>query len=187
MNTTALPTDAGNLTTGASLMRWYIGLVGLLLLSIVLATVANYVSQAAAGTTLVFSQEDMAAGGGGIGPAPMEGEPSGLPPEQTIGSTQYVDLPSIGLTLVGGLIAIAGAVMLGRRSRWSLPLALAGAGVAVIVGLFPASLGVWAMGYYGMGSVGSVVPYLAVSAVLSGTALAGAWAIWRNRARFAAA
>lgn len=185
MNATALPSDAGNLTTGASLMRWYMALVGLLLLSIALATVVSHVSQAMAGTTLVVSQAEMNSAGGGIGPAPSPGESDPVTPDEAGGSTQYVDLPSIGRTLAGGILAIAGVIMLGRRSRWSLPLALVGAGVVVIVGLFPASLGIWAMGYYGGGSVGSVVPYLAVSAVLSGAAVAGAWAIWRNRARLA--
>lgn len=159
--------------------------VATLLLGIALVTIGGHVSQAMAGTTLEFSQDELGNPEDAIGPAPVQGDPEESPrplPPDTVGSTQYVDLVSIGLTLAGGLIAGAGAVMLGRRSRWSVPLGLAGMGVAGVVGAGPAVLGIWAASFYGMTSAGQLVPYLGVSAVIIGLAVAGAATIWRQRA-----
>lgn len=162
-----------------------------LLLGIGLVTIAGHATQAMAGTALVFSQDDMGDPQDAVGPAPVQGGPEASPqqspPETTVGSTQYVDLVSIGLTLVGGLTAGAGAVMLHRRSRWSVPLGMAGMVVAGVVGAVPAIVGVWAASYYGMASPGQLVPYLGISAVLVGLALAGLAMIWRHRAAIAPA
>ena len=156
-----------------------------LLLGIALVTIAGHVTQAMAGTTLVFSRDDMGDPGGALGPAPMQGdaeaEPHPLPPE-TGGSADYVDLVSIGLALAGGLIAGAGAVMLGRASRWSVPMGMAGMVVAGVIGAVPATLGIWAASFYGMTSPGQLVPYLGVSAVVVGLAVIGLVMIWRHRA-----
>jgi hypothetical protein len=158
--------------------------VATLLLGITVVTVAGHAAQAMAGTVLVFSQDDMRNAEGVPGPAPMQGDPGAtpLPAEGTVGATQFVDIGSIALTLAGGLIAGAGAIMLARRSRWSVPLGLAGMAVVAIVGAFPALLGIWAASFYGMTSAGQLVPYLAVSAVPVGAAIAGMAMIWRQRA-----
>lgn len=156
-----------------------------LLLGIAFVTIAGHASQAMAGTTLVFSQDDMGNAGDALGPAPVQGDPEAEPqplPPETAGSTQYVDLLSLGLTVAGGLIAGAGAVMLGRRSRWSVPLGMAGMVVAGVVGAGPAILGLWAASFYGMTSPGQLVPYLGVSAVLVGLAVIGLVTIWTHRA-----
>ena len=159
--------------------------VAILLLGIAIVTVAGHVSQAMAGTVLVFSQDEVGNAEGGLGPAPIEGDPDATPdplPAEGTGATQFVDLTSMALTLAGGLTAGAGAIMLGRRSRWSVPLGLAGMAVVAIVGAFPALLGIWAASFYGMTSPSQLLPYLAVSAVLVGAAFAGMAMIWRQRA-----
>lgn len=164
--------------------RWYLAAVAVLLLGITVTTIVSHAAQAAQGITLVFSQEEMrGGGGGGIGPAPTEGDATGpsLPPEATTGGMQYVDVPSLGLTLAGGVMAAAAAIALFRRSRWAVPLGLAGAGVAAGVGLIPASIGLWAAEYYGTAS-GEVAPFLVVSAGLVLLALLCALAIWQGRA-----
>ncbi len=170
-------TDAG---AGLRFVRAYLAVVGLLLLVIGTATIVGHVASGLDGITLVFSQEAVEEVGG-IGPEPTEGEdPSALPPvpaDETVGGMQFVDLPSLALTLAGGGIATAGAIILGRRTPWSVPLGLAGAAVAVVVGLFPAALG----SFYGGSSVGQLLPYLLVSAVFVAAAIACAIAVWRRR------
>lgn len=169
--------DAG---AGLGFARAYLAVVGLLLLVIGTVTIVGYVSSGLDGITLVFSQEAVDEVGG-IGPAPTEGEdpssPSPLPADETVGGVQFVDLPSLALTLAGGGIAIAGALLLGRRTPWSVPLGLAGTAVAAVVGLFPAMLGL----AYGGSSVGQLLPYLLVSAVFVAAAIACAIAVWSRR------
>jgi len=173
--------DAG---AGLRFARAYLAVVGLLLLVIGTVTIVGHVARGLDGITLVFSQEAVEEVGG-IGPAPTEGEdPSSPPPvpaDETVGGVQFVDLPSLALTLAGGGIATAGALVLGRRTPWSVPLGLAGAAVAVVVGLFPAALGIWAANFYGGSSVGQLLPYLLVSAVFVAAAIACAIAVWRRR------
>jgi hypothetical protein len=174
---TGYATDAG---AGLRFARVYLAVVGLLLLVIGTVTIVGYVARGPDGSTLVFSREA----------APTEGEdPSSPPPvpadEAVGGGAQFVDLPSLALTLAGGGIATAGALLLGRRTPWSVPLGLAGAAVAAAVGLFPAALGIWAANFYGGSSGGQLLPYLLVSllvsAVFVAAAIACAIAVWRRR------
>ncbi len=180
-------TDA--IPTSVRLARWYLAGIAALLLGIVIVTVASHASLAAQGITLVFSQAEMDEGDAPIGPAPEEGpasepdaSPSPLPPEETVGGTQYVDLTSLGLTLLGGIVAATGARMLTRRSRWSVPLGLAAVAVTAAVGLIPASIGVWAADFYEMVDLGQVLPFLLISGLLVAASAAAAIAIWRHRA-----
>jgi hypothetical protein len=170
-------TDAG---AGLRFARAYLAVVGLFLLVIGTVTIVGYVARGLDGITLVFSQEAVEEVGG-IGPEPTEGEdpssPQPVPADETVGGVQFVDLPSLALTLAGGGITTAGALVLGRRTPWSVPLGLAGAAVAVVVGLFPATLGL----AYGGSSFGQLLPYLLVSAVLVAAAIACAIAVWRRR------
>jgi len=156
--------------------------VAVLLLAIAAMTTFGHATAAMGGSTLVFDQRDMGDAGG---PAPAAGddapEPPPLSPDATTGGSQYVDLPGLAMTMAGGAVAAAGALFLHRRSRWSVPLGLAAMAVTAAVGLFPAALGVWAANFYGNGIDASVIPYLAVSGILSGAAILGAVAIWRHR------
>jgi hypothetical protein len=158
---------------------------GALLLGIALVTVAGHVTAALTGTSLVFSQEEMDRDGG-LGPAPIQGDPDAstdpLPADETVGSSRYVDVVSIGLTVAGGLVGAAGAVLLGRRSRWSVPAAAAGMVVAGIVGAVPALVGIWAASFYGTTSSAEIVALVGLSAVLVGLAVLALVTIWRNRA-----
>lgn len=145
-------------------------------------TIASHVAAAASGLTLIFSQEAM--DDPGVGPAPTEGQQGpgseGLRPDETIGGNQYVDVPALALGVSGGAIAVAGAIWLTRRSRWSVPLGLAGMAVAAIVGSMPAVLGLSLADTYRLG-IGEVSGLLVVGFGLAGVALAGALAIWRHR------
>lgn len=173
------------------LARWYLAAVAVLLLGLTAVTIASHVALAAGGTTLVFSQAEMQGVEGPIGPAPEQGDGQGaaeepIPAEEATGSVQYVDAIGIALTFLGGVVAAAGALMLSRRSRWSVPLGLAAVGVTAIVGLFPASIGIWAADYYRV-DLAQVLPFLVVSALLMAISLAAALAIWRHRAAVGAA
>jgi hypothetical protein len=178
-------TDAG---AGLRFARVYLAVVGLLLLVIGTVTILGHVARGLEGITLVFSQEAVDEVGG-MGPAPTEGadrsSPPPVPADETVGGVQFVDLPSLALTLAGGGIATAGALVLGRRTPWSVPLGLAGAAVAVVVGFFPAALGIWAANFYAGSSDGQLLSYLLVSllvsAVLVAAAIACAIAVWRRR------
>ncbi len=174
-------TDAG---TGLRLARAYLAAVGLLLLVIGTVTIVGHVASGLDGITLVFSQ-DAVEEVGGIGTAPTGGEdpssPAPVPAHETFGGVQFVDLPSLALTLAGGGITTAGALVLGRRTPWSVPLGLAGAAIAAVVGLFPAALGIWAANFYGGLSFGELLPYLLVSAVFVAASIACAIAVWRRR------
>jgi hypothetical protein len=184
----AMTQTTGPLPTSVRLTRWYLAAVAALLLGIVTVTVANYASLATQGITLVYSQAEMDEDDAPIGPAPEEGagdpgaSPSPMPPEETVGGMQYVDLIGLGLALLGGLVAAAGAWMLTRRSRWSVPFGLAAVAVTAAVGLIPVSIGVWAADYYAMGDLGQVLPFLLVSGLLVAGSVAAAVAIWRHRA-----
>lgn len=163
----------------------YLGIVGLLLLAIGGVTIASHLGGALGGITLVFSQEAM-DGDGAPGPAPTEGDgtsatPPPIPANEAVGGVQFVDIPSIVLTLAGGAIAAAGALLLDRRSRWSVPLGLAGSAVAAVVGLFPALIGIWAADFYGMSSPGEVLPFLLASVAFVAAAGACAVSVWRRR------
>jgi hypothetical protein len=174
--------------TSVRLTRWYLAAAAALLLGIVVVTVAGHASLAAQDVTLVFSQAEMDEVGALIGPAPEEGagdpgaSPTPIPPEETVGGTQYVDLTSLGLTLLGGIVAAAGAWMLTRRSSWSVPLGLAAVAVTAAVGLIPAAIGVWAADFYAMVDLGQVLPFLLVSGLLVAGSVAAGVAIWRHRA-----
>ena len=182
---------------GLHIARWYLAAVAVLLLGVAAVTITTHLSQALTGTTLVFSQDDMREGGGigpapveegGIGPAPVEGEaPPSSPAEPVTGSTQFVDLPSLALTIGGGVVAAADAVALFRRTRWAVPLGLAAAAVALGVGLIPVSIGLWAVDYYALGDLGQVAPFLAISVALLTAALLCGVAVWRSRSALAPA
>jgi hypothetical protein len=184
----AMTQTTGSIPTSVRMTRWYLVAVAALLLGMVTVTVVNYVSLAAQGITLVYTQAEMDEVGAPIGPAPEEGagdpgaSPSPIPPEEAVGGIQYVDLTGLGLTLLGGLVAAAGAWMLTRRSRWSVPLGLAAVAVTAAVGLIPASIGVWAAGYYAMGDLAQVLPFLVFSGLLVAGSVTAAIAIWRHRA-----
>jgi hypothetical protein len=170
---------------GLHIARWYLAAVAVLLLGMAAVTITTHLSQALTGTTLVFSQDDMREGGG-IGPAPVEGEaPPSDPAEPMTVSTQFVDLPSLALTIGGGAVAAAGAVALFRRTRWAVPLGLAAAAVALGVGLIPASIGLWAVDYYALGDLGQVAPFFAISVALLTAALLCGVAVWRSRSALA--
>ena len=55
----------------------------------------------------------------------------------------------------------------------------------MVVGLFPAALGIWTANFYGGSSGGQLLPYLLVSllvsAVLVAAAIACAIAVWHRR------
>lgn len=168
------------------LARWYLAAVGALLLGVSLVTVASHVALAAQGVTLVFSQEQMDDVAGAIEPAPADGAgpgaaPDPVPAEEAVGGVQYVDVAAIGLTMLGGALAAAGALMLLRRSRWSVALGLAAVAVTAAVGLLPAWIGIWAMNFYAEVDLGQAIPFLVVSGVLVALSLACAVAIWRHR------
>ena len=180
-----------SIPTSVRVARWYLVAVAVLLLGMTAVTIANHAALALGGTSLVFSQAEMDDAEAPIGPAPEQGDepgtaPEPIPPEEATGGVQYVDITSIALTLLGGVVAAAGAVMLSRRSRWSVPLGLAAVIVTGIVGLFPASIGVWAADYY-MVDLAQVLPFLVVSAFMVAISLAAAVAIWRNRTALGAA
>ena len=175
---------------GLRIARWYLAAAAALLLGMAAITILTHVGQALSGTTLVFSQEDMSEGGAVgpapaegdvVGPAPAEGDEAPASPAGPTGSTQFVDLPSLALTIGAGTIAAAGAIALFRRSRWAVPLGLAATAVAVGVGLIPASIGLWALDYYALGDLGQVAPFLVISAALVTAALLCAVAVWRAR------
>jgi hypothetical protein len=180
-------------SVGFRLARWYLAAVAILLLGIAASTIVTYASQALTGTDLVFRQEDM-VGDGGIGPAPAEGEapapgeePPAEPPDDAGGGVQYVDLASLALLLAGGIVAAAGAVALFRRSSLGVPLGLAASIVAGVVGLFPASVGIWAADYYAEVDLLQAVPFIAVSVMLVLAAVLCGVAIWRQRTALASA
>jgi hypothetical protein len=171
--------------TSVRLARWYLAAVAALLLGVTAVTIASHVALAAGGTTLVFSQDEMQRAEAPIGPAPEEGDgrgaaPEPIPADEATGSVQYVDVIGIALTFLGGGVVAAGALMLARRSRWSVPLGLAAVGVTALVGLVPASVGIWAADYYRV-DLAQVLPFLLVSALLVALSLAAAVAIWRHR------
>lgn len=173
-----------SIPTSVRLARWYLAAVAVLLLGVTAVTIASHAALALGGITLVFSQAEMDEMGPRIGPAPEQGEPGApepIPAEEATGGVQYVDVTSIALTLVGGAVAAAGALMLSRRSPWSVPLGLAAVVVTAIVGLVPASIGIWAADYYAMVDLAQVIPFLVVSALLVAMSLAAAVAIWRHR------
>lgn len=166
---------------GLRIARWYLAAVAALLLGIGAVTIVGHVAQAAAGTALVFSQEEMRVEGA-IGPAPTAGEaPPAVPEAQASGSTQFVDLPSLALTLAAGAVAAAGAGALFRRTRFALPLGIAASAVAAGAGLIPAAIGLWAVDYYALVDLASVMPLLVMSAVLVTAAALTALAVWRSR------
>jgi hypothetical protein len=168
------------------LVIWYLAAVGLLLLAIGLATIVSHAMLAAGGTTLVYSQEAM-GDGDGIGPAPMAGEDAPpVPADQATGGMQYVDLPALALVIAGGAIAAAGAIALVRRGQWAVPLGLAGAAVAAVVGSIPAAIGIWAADLYAIGIDGAMW-FLVVSAALVLVAVLAGVSVWRHRGALAAA
>jgi len=163
-------THAETAPAGLRIARWYLAAVAALLLGIGSVTVIGHVAQAMAGVTLVFSQDEM-----------QEESPQVVLADETTGGLQFVDLPSLAVTLVAGALAAAGAVALFRRTRWALPLGLAASAVAAGIGLIPAAIGLWAANYYALVDLVAVTPFLALSAVLVAAALFCGIAVWRFR------
>lgn len=162
------------------IVRLALGATAALLLAWVAITAASHVGAGLSGTTLVFTREDLETSGG---PAPMEGDPGvgpGLSEADTVGGIQYVDVPPLALTVVGGLVAAAGAWLLPRGSRWSVPAALAGMAVATAVGLFPALIGASLMDIYRL-ELADIAIFLVVGAALAAAGLVGMAAVWRHR------
>jgi len=173
-------TNTRSVPAGLRIARWYLAVVAALLLGVATVTIVGHLSQGAAGTTLVFSQDAM-GDEGAIGPAPAIGEEPVAPVGETTGSTQYVDLPSLFLTIAGGAIAAFGAIALLRRSRWAVPFGLAASAVAAGVGLIPAAIGLWAMHYSAMVDFGQTAPFFVMSAGLVVAAVLCGLAVWRSR------
>lgn len=177
-STNRVPTR--QLPRSVRIARLALGLVAAALLAWVGVTVASYVGAGLGGTTLVFSQEDAERW---AGPAPVEGETGvggGIPADEAVGAMQYVDVLPLALTLLGGLVAGAGAGLLPRRSRWSVPAGLAGMGVATVVGFFPALLGLSLMDIYRLG-LADISGFLVAGVALAAAASVGSAVVWRHR------
>jgi hypothetical protein len=177
---TTIQVPTRQLPRSVGIVRLALGLVATLLLVWVGVTAASYVGAGLSGTTLVFSQEDAERR---LGPAPVEGEPGvgdGIPEGEAVGALQYVDVPPLALSVAGGFVAVAGAWLLPRRSRWSVPAGMAGMGVATVVGFFPALIGLSLMEIYRMG-LADIAGFLVVGVALASGGLLGAAVVWRHR------